>query len=369
MFSFHNKTNKNMFLENIVESGHMRRPIGFGREEEGEGGAKKEGGVGPIGFLRPREYSLSERIERIIDQKYPIEGAIESIAKELEDAYNKALKKEDEYLAFESEIKKIKKMRKFKDVVKQAKTHIENEEASEELANVCKHVGFCEYMTGQKEKGVEDMCLGIITLLAIEEEEKAMKEIDGVVSLASREKDGNTEKVLKKLFEEMVDSHHPNAIIVAGNALAEFYKENGEYTEAANVFGKILLFYQTNLSDDYIAELYTDKALPAFIECKKKAGEDVIPALLVAFDDMHHVAARNIALVYLERLKEIVKLLVGEREEAKPEERKEIDARLSQYVELFRMRKQQHKIGEEEFFINEINKILKNKKKVRQMFE
>jgi len=77
------------------------RPIGFGRSEDEKQEERSE--IGPIGFARKREYSFSERIERIIDQKFQIQHTVSVVAKEIEEAYNRALKKEDEYIALDAQ--------------------------------------------------------------------------------------------------------------------------------------------------------------------------------------------------------------------------------------------------------------------------
>gem|GEM_PF-2155997 len=351
-----------------------KRPIGFGRKEEVS--EEKTGPpIRPIGFAREKKYGLSEEISHIINMEFGPDETISLVAEKMADAYYEAvavgmLSLNDEYRALEAEIKKIKNMKKFRELIKEAKRWAEEEEEpSPELAKVYKSIGFCEYVTGRKKDGVKDMALGIMTLLSLDKTEEAIQEIKITASLASNEKYEKAEKVLKTLFKEMIDSQHPRAIIEAGNAFAEFYKENEMYREAADVFGSILLTYQTNLANKEIAEIYTNRVLPAFVECKKKAGEDVIASILVAFDDMHHVAARNADLVYLERLREIIKVLVNEINGQTPEETKEILERFGNYVELFRMRKKQYKIAEEEFFINGIMDFIKYKRDLRQKFE
>ncbi|MEM4336191.1 MAG: hypothetical protein QXL47_03315 [Candidatus Anstonellales archaeon] len=351
-----------------------KEAIGFGRR--GEVAEERKGPISrPIGFARKGELSLSDQISRIIDMGGAPEETICLVAEKLADAfYEKTalgiLLISDEYRALGEEIKKIKNMKKFRELIKDTKKWAEEEEeASEELAKVYKSIGFCEYIRGRKKDGVKYMSLGIMALLSLDKVEEALSEIKIVKSLASYESYEKAERILKTLFKEMVDSQHPLAIIEAADALADFYKQNEMYKEAADAFGSILLIYQTNLENRDIAEVYTNRVLPEFIELKKIAGENVIPSILVAFDDMYHVAARNSEIIYLERLREIIKVLVNEMDGETSEETEEILERFKNYVELFEMRKTQYKISEKEFYIDGIRNFLKEIRKTRQQFE
>lgn len=349
-----------------------KKPIGFRRGEETneeKGGSVKS--IGPIGFLRQKKYTLSEEIEYIIDMKFGPEWTIESVAEKMIDAFNKmtaprAQGINDQYDALKwelkREIRKIGKMNEFKELVKEVKKLIdETEEPTKELAELYKNVGMCEYIIGKKKLGVEDLSCGIITLLCIDKLEEASEEIKNVVSLSAKEKYKDSERVLKTLFMEMVNSQHPYAMTMAGVALASFYEQNKQYKEAADVCGKILIVCQTNLENEELVEIYTDRVLPAFIKYKKKASEDVLPSLFIAFDDIYHIAARNLKLTYLEKLREIIKIIWNEKNRQTPEEINEMIERFKNYVKLFNVRKKIYIIGEDEFFIDEIKNFLEKK--------
>lgn len=361
-----------------------KKSIGFRRSEETTGEKNHSvKSIMPIGFLRQKKYTLSEEIDQIIDKKFDPESTIHLVAEKMIDAFNKmtaprAQDMNDQYDALKRELKleirKIGKMNGFKELVKEVKKLIdESEEPTEELAKLYKNVGMCEYIIGKKKLGVKDLSCGIMTLLCIDEVEEASEEIKNVVSLSAKEKYKDSEKVLKTLFKEMVDSQHPYAMTMAGVALASFYEQNKQYKEAADVCGSILIVCQTNLQNEEVAEIYTHRVLPAFIEYKKKAGEDVMRSLFIAFDDMYYIAARKSELRYLERLREIIKIMWNEKWNEKnrqtPEETKEMEKRFEEYVELFNMRKKMYIIGEHEFFVDEIKKFFENKRKASQKFE
>ncbi|MGB9719191.1 MAG: hypothetical protein ACPL06_01185 [Candidatus Anstonellales archaeon] len=350
----------------------MPRPIGFRKnlEREEEKEEKKEEIIRPIGFLRNKELSLSEQIDYLIDMKYGVEQTICLVAEKLSDAYYRMLSIDDEYRALCAEIKKIKKMKKFKELIHQAKQWArEEEEATLELAKVYKSIGFCEYITGKKQDGVKNLSLGIMTLLCLENTNEALEEIKTVASLASHEKTENAERILKSLFKEMVDSGHPQAMIEAAAALVKFYKKNEMYKEAADVYGSVLTVCQTNLHNKEIAEMYTQIVLPEFIKLKKKAGENVMSSLFIAFDDMYHIAARNIELVYFERLREIAKEIANAINGQTPEEMLEIVEKFRKYIGLFEKRKLVYDIEEQEFFIDGIKNFLKENEKLIKKLE